>query len=170
MPEPVAVPTTASHPAYPRPLSLNDRFTLHSSNVVFDGGGDSKGEIMFRRVPAVIALVAAVLSTALLSADAFARPGHGGGRAGHASFHRGAVGMHRGAVGVRHTAVGMHRGAAVVGYHGALARGGAYRVGGHYHGGVWYGTGRHWWNGRWYPYGVGSCWLLSPIGYVWVCG
>lgn len=111
---------------------------------------------MFRRVPAVIALVTAVLSTALLSADAFARPGRGGGHAGHASFHRGAVGV--------------HRGAAVVGHHGALARGGAYRVGGHYHGGVWYGAGRHWWNGRWYAYGVGSCWLISPIGYVWVCG
>ena len=118
---------------------------------------------MFRRVPAVIALMAAVLSTMLISADAFARPGRGGAHVGHASFHRGAVG-------VRHTAVGVHRGAAVVGYHGAVARGGAYRVGGHYHGGVWYGTGRHWWNGRWYAYGAGSCWLLSPIGYVWVCG
>ena len=24
--------------------------------------------------------------------------------------------------------------------------------------------------GSGYPYGVGPCWLLSPIGYVWVCG
>ena len=47
---------------------------------------------------------------------------------------------------------------------------GAYRVGGRYYGGVWYGTGRRYWNGRWWPYGVGTCWRSSPIGYVWVCG
>jgi hypothetical protein len=45
-----------------------------------------------------------------------------------------------------------------------------YRVGGRYHGGIWCGTGRHYWRGRWWPYGVGDCWLLTPIGYVWVCG
>ena len=49
-------------------------------------------------------------------------------------------------------------------------RGGAYRVGGRYYGGVWYGTGRRWYGGRWWPYGVGSCWSPSPIGYVWTCG
>lgn len=43
-------------------------------------------------------------------------------------------------------------------------------VGRRYHGGVWYGPGRHFWHGRWYAYGVGPCWLPSPIGYVWVCG
>jgi hypothetical protein len=43
-------------------------------------------------------------------------------------------------------------------------------VGRHYHGGVWYGPGRHYWRGRWYAYGVGPCWTLSPIGYVWICG
>jgi hypothetical protein len=42
-------------------------------------------------------------------------------------------------------------------------------VGRSYHGGVWYGTGRRYWRGQWYPYGVGDCWLLAPIGYVWVC-
>ena len=63
--------------------------------------------------------------------------------------------------GVNRGAVGFHHFNGAVGRH-AVVRGGAYRVGGHYHGGVWYGTGRHWWNGRWYPYGVGSCWLLSP--------
>jgi hypothetical protein len=46
---------------------------------------------------------------------------------------------------------------------------GRWRVGGRYYGGVWYGTGRRFWNGRWYAYGVGSCWRMSPIGYVWVC-
>jgi hypothetical protein len=48
-------------------------------------------------------------------------------------------------------------------------RGGRWRVGGRYYGGVWYGTGRRFWNGRWYAYGVGSCWRTSPMGYVWVC-
>lgn len=42
-------------------------------------------------------------------------------------------------------------------------------VGHRYHGGVWYGTGRRYWHGRWYDYGVGACWLLTPIGYVWTC-
>ncbi len=29
--------------------------------------------------------------------------------------------------------------------------------------------GRRWWHGRWYPYGVGSCWRPTPVGYVWIC-
>jgi hypothetical protein len=60
------------------------------------------------------------------------------------------------------------------GYRGGVYRGGvrrgAYRVGGRYYGGVWYGTGRRYWRGRWWPYGVGSCWRNTPIGFVWVCG
>jgi hypothetical protein len=44
------------------------------------------------------------------------------------------------------------------------------RVGGRYGGGVWYGARRHYWNGRWYAYGIGPCWLATPIGYVWTCG
>ena len=52
----------------------------------------------------------------------------------------------------------------------AYYHGGRYRHGGRYYGGYWYGTGRHWYGGRWWPYGVGSCWQPSPIGYVWVCG
>jgi len=48
-------------------------------------------------------------------------------------------------------------------------RGGAYRVGGRYYGGVWYGARRHYWGGRWYPYGVGSCWRPTPVGFVWIC-
>jgi hypothetical protein len=52
----------------------------------------------------------------------------------------------------------------------AVVAGGRYRVGGRYYGGVWYGTGRRFWGGRWWPYGVGSCWLQAPIGYVWTCG
>ena len=51
----------------------------------------------------------------------------------------------------------------------ATGGGGRYVHGGRYYGGVWYGTGRRYWNGRWWPYGVGSCWSPSPIGYVWVC-
>jgi hypothetical protein len=44
------------------------------------------------------------------------------------------------------------------------------RVGSRYSGGVWYGAQRHYWRGRWYAYGVGECWLRTPIGYMWVCG
>ena len=62
------------------------------------------------------------------------------------------------------------RGVAVRGPHGGVAARGAHRVGGRYYGGVWYGHGRRFYGGRWWPYGVGSCWRSSPIGYVWVCG
>ena len=69
---------------------------------------------------------------------------------------------------------GPHGGVAVRGpYGGAAVRGpygGRAVVGRSYYGGVWYGTGRRYWNGRWWPYGVGTCWRASPIGYVWVCG
>ena len=78
-------------------------------------------------------------------------------------------GGYRGGAGARG-----YRGVAVVrggGYRGgAVVGGGAYRVGGRYYGGVWYGAGRRWYGGRWWPYGVGTCWRSSPIGYVWVCG
>ena len=47
---------------------------------------------------------------------------------------------------------------------------GGWRVGGRYYGGVWYGHVRRWYGGRWWPYGVGSCWAPSPIGFVWICG
>jgi hypothetical protein len=43
-------------------------------------------------------------------------------------------------------------------------------VGRSYHGGIWYGPRRHYWRGQWYAYGVGRCWMPSPIGYVWICG
>ena len=73
----------------------------------------------------------------------------------------------RGGVAVR----GPRGGVAVRGPRGGVAvRGGGYRVGRRYYGGVWYGTGRRWYGGRWWPYGVGTCWRPSPIGYVWVCG
>ena len=42
-------------------------------------------------------------------------------------------------------------------------------IGHRYHGGVWYGHTRRYWHGQWWDYGVGACWLLTPIGYVWVC-
>jgi hypothetical protein len=73
----------------------------------------------------------------------------------------------------RFAARGPHGGVAVGGPRGVAVRGpngGGYVRGGRYYGGVWYGTGRRYWNGRWWPYGVGSCWSASPIGYVWVCG
>ncbi len=89
--------------------------------------------------------------------------GHGGyhGGGGHAGYHGGGHGGYHGGVG--HAA--WHGG----GYHGGGWHGG-YRVGGRYYGGVWYGPHRHWYGGRWWPYGVGSCWAPTPIGWVWVCG
>jgi hypothetical protein len=53
---------------------------------------------------------------------------------------------------------------------GPVVRGG-YHVGARYGRGVWYGVGaRRFYGGRWWPYGVGACWLMTPIGYVWTCG
>jgi hypothetical protein len=43
-------------------------------------------------------------------------------------------------------------------------------VGRSYHGGTWYGPSRHYWRGQWYAYGIGRCWMPSPIDYVWICG
>jgi hypothetical protein len=68
---------------------------------------------------------------------------------------------------------GPRGGVAVRGPRGAAVRGprgGAAVVGRRYYGGVWYGPRRRFWNGRWWPYGVGSCWRRTPIGFVWVCG
>lgn len=102
------------------------------------------------------------------------RGGMGGGHRGFAGRRgvgvgRGGYGYHRGA-GVAHRGYGFRGGGMYRGYgvHGPAA--GRYRVGGRYYGGVWYGTGRRYWGGRWWPYGVGSCWRVSPIGYVWICG
>lgn len=47
---------------------------------------------------------------------------------------------------------------------------GGWRIGRPYYGGIWYGPRRHWYGGRWWPYGVGTCWRPTPVGYVWVCG
>jgi hypothetical protein len=79
--------------------------------------------------------------------------GRGGGGRGGGGFrgggaYRGGAAVYRGggAAVVRRGAVGVGVGVGVV------------------------GTGRRWYGGRWWPYGVGSCWLPSPGGYVWVCG
>jgi hypothetical protein len=43
-------------------------------------------------------------------------------------------------------------------------------VGRWYYGGIWYGTGPHYRYGRRWDYGVGECWLWTPLGiYVWIC-
>jgi len=80
----------------------------------------------------------------------------------------------RAVVGRRGAAVRGPRGrGAVVGRRGAVVggpRGGRAVVGRRYYGGVWYGPRRRFWHGRWWPYGVGSCWRSTPIGFVWVCG
>ena len=59
---------------------------------------------------------------------------------------------------------GPRGGVAVRGPRGGVAVRGPYRVGGRYHGGIWYGTGRHYYGGRWWPYGVGSCWQMIQSG------
>jgi hypothetical protein len=122
--------------------------------------------------------VDAMLSSLDVQQVRYAGRGGGGAYRGRSVAVRGGYG--RGAVAVR----GPHGGGAVAarGYYGgravvrgpnggrAVVAGSRYRVGGRYYGGVWYGTGRRYYGGRWWPYGVGSCWRPSPIGYVWVCG
>ncbi len=132
---------------------------------------------MFKMLPIAIALT--MVPLCLERANAIPLGAHGLSapsnvtpvyyRGGVARGPRGGVAVRgpRGGVAVR----GPRGGVAVRGRRGGVAvRGGAYRVGGRYYGGVWYGTGRRWYGGRWWPYGVGRCWLASPIGYVWVCG
>jgi hypothetical protein len=84
----------------------------------------------------------AVLACSCIATDASARV-----------VRRGAVGVGRVGVGV---GVGVGLGAAAV-------------VGRRYGAGIWYGTGRRFWHGQWYDYGVGPCWALAPVGYVWIC-
>lgn len=109
---------------------------------------------------------------ALVSALAFSA--HSGARAIPADPHLvGAIASSSNVHLARAAVRGPRGGGAVVGPRGAAVRGprgGAAIVGRPYYGGVWYGTGRRYWNGRWWPYGVGTCWRRSPIGFVWVCG
>lgn len=97
----------------------------------------------------------------------------GGGYRGFAG-HRGAGVRggyaYRGGARVAHRGYGFRGGGMYRGHGVHRAAVGRYRIGGRYYGGVWYGTGRRYWRGRWWPYGVGSCWRTSPIGYVWICG
>ena len=105
---------------------------------------------MLRRIAIIVAVAAFAAAEFAMSssADAYVRGYRGAGVYRGGGFYRGA---------------GVYRG-------GGFYRGGAVVVGRPYYGGVWYGTGRRYWGGRWWPYGVGSCWRTSPIGYVWVCG
>jgi hypothetical protein len=123
---------------------------------------------MFKMLPIAIALMMVLLC--LERADAIPLGAHGLSTPSNVTpvYYRGGVARGpRGGVAVR----GPRGGVAVVGPRGGVAvRGGAYRVGGRYYGGVWYGHARRWYGGRWWAYGVGSCWAPSPIGYVWVCG
>ena len=111
-----------------------------------------------------LSIVAATTAILMILTPASAEPrgerGGGPGMRGGGPGMRGGGNVHinRNVTVNRHVAVNRHFG------------GGGPVVGGRYHGGVWYGTGRRFWRGQWYPYGVGSCWLFSPIGYVWVCG
>jgi hypothetical protein len=118
-------------------------------------------------VRSVLLTISLLVSAAALSQSEPVRAQPGSSASGQSSITfaaRAAVRGPRGGAVVRGP-----RGVAVRGPHGGVAARG-YRVGGRYYGGTWYGTGRRYWRGRWWPYGVGSCWRPSPIGYVWICG
>jgi hypothetical protein len=120
---------------------------------------------MFRTLPITIALMTFPLC--LGPADAIPLATHGLSPPSNVQLVRVVVRGPHGGAAVR----GPRGGVAVRGPHGGVAvRGGAHRIGGRYYGGVWYGHVRRWYGGRWWPYGVGSCWTSSPIGYVWTCG
>jgi hypothetical protein len=117
---------------------------------------------MFKILPIAIALT--MVPLCFERADAIPLDTHG--LSAPSNVTQVAVRGPRGGMAVR----GPRGGVAVRGPHGGVAvRGGAHRVGGRYYGGVWYGHGRRFYGGRWWAYGVGSCWRLTPIGYVWVC-
>lgn len=64
---------------------------------------------------------------------------------------------------------------------GHFGGGGAHFGGGHFEGGHEHfgghegfrggDRGGHFWHGRWWAYGVGPCWVWTPVGafYNWVC-
>ncbi|HEY7664199.1 MAG TPA: hypothetical protein VH934_13865 [Xanthobacteraceae bacterium] len=124
------------------------------------------------KFPTVAAIAALLMIPAAVSAAPMDMPSGAGG--GGPAVRGGAPGPGAGPGGGGGPAGGAGRGGYVnrnvtVNRNVYVNRGGPV-VGRRYHGGVWYGPGRHYWRGRWYAYGVGPCWLLSPIGYVWVCG
>jgi hypothetical protein len=106
----------------------------------------------YRTIMSIAAI--AILACSCVATDASARVVRGG-----------AVGVGRVGVGVGRVGVGVGR----VGVGVGVGLGAAAVVGRRYGGGVWYGTGRRFWRGQWYDYGVGSCWALAPVGYVWIC-
>ncbi len=88
-----------------------------------------------------LAMAVAVTSLLALPTPSFAFHGGGGHGGGHGGFHGGFHGGHGG-------------------FHG-----------GGFHGGRGFRGGRgHFWHGRWWGYGIGPCWQLTPIGYIWICG
>src|SRR5262245_20261602 len=69
---------------------------------------------------------------------------------------------------------GKHHGGGGSKHHGGHGHGHGHGHGnshgdGHSHGHE-HGHGGRWWHGRWWGYGVGSCWRLTPAGYIWICG
>ena len=87
-------------------------------------------------------------------------PAAGGGRGGPAAA--GGGGLHLVAMAAMRTETPMTA--------GSISKSGGPLSGGAITGGIRYGEKRRFWRGRWYEYGVGRCWLDSPIGFVWVCG
>jgi|SRR5580692_9730455 hypothetical protein len=108
--------------------------------------------------------IALMMAPALLQKADARVYAHGG------AYHGGSAVVHGGAYRGPGGGVVVHGGAYRGPSGGAVVHGGAYRVGGRYYGGTWYGPHRRFYGGRWWPYGVGSCWVQSPIGFVWICG
>ncbi len=111
-------------------------------------------------------------SWAAAATKSIAEPVRRGGRGG--GFRGRGGGFNRGGFARR----GAYRSVARRGVYRGVARRNIYRgvaagaiVGRRYYGGVYYGHRRRYWRGRWWPYGVGSCWRITPDGYyVWICG
>jgi hypothetical protein len=127
---------------------------------------------MSHKLSIVAATAATLVIPALVPAPASAQPfGPGGGGPPGAGGGPG-PGMRGGGPGPGMAGGGYVKGNFNRSFHGDrsfyVARGPI--IGRPYHGGIWYGTGPRFWRGQRYAYGVGPCWLLSPIGYVWVCG
>jgi hypothetical protein len=103
-----------------------------------------------------ISLIAAIFAALMLPGAAMAK--HGGGHHGH---HGHIGGRGHGHMNYSHGHGNWHRG------HGHY---GNWNRGRHWHGhyGHWRGHGRYW-HGQWWGYGVGSCWLVVPGGWVWIC-
>ena len=138
---------------------------------------------MRTKLSVAIALAGTLLATCLVSGSAKAtsvpvlkvegssgivtlvgRGGRGGG-----GRHYGGGGRHYGGGAVRRN-YGYRGGGRNYGHRNYGHRNYGYRNYGHRNYGYRGYRGGRWYAGRWWGYGVGTCWRLTPAGYVWICG